>query len=396
MFVIVVGCGRVGSELAFRLFQAGHQVAVIDEVGTSFENLHPDYRGRTIEGEVLSEEVLKRAGIESADGLAAVTNSDSVNAVVGHVARTVYEVPNVVVRNYNPRWLPMHHAFGLQVVSSTGWGAQRIEELLASPAGRAVLSAGNGEVEIYEVVVPAGWAARPLSELLEEQGCVAAAVTRGGRAMLPTGDMLLEAGDAVHVSATLEGMDRLRDPDRGEEDLMFVLIAGGGRTGAQLATFLVSQRHHVRLIEHRPEILAHIHRELPTEVVFHGNATDPDVLERAGAPEAQVLAACMRGDADNLALCFVARTRHRIPRTIATINNPRNAWLFDKRFHVDVAINQAEILASLVEQEMSLGEMMTLLKLRRGRYSLVEDLVQPTSPRGGGRPSGTWPCRPTP
>jgi trk system potassium uptake protein TrkA len=210
MFVIVVGCGRVGSELAFGLFQAGHQVAVIDEVGTSFENLHPDYRGRTIEGEVLSEEVLKRSGIETADGLAAVTNSDSVNAVVGHVARTVYEVPNVVVRNYNPRWLPMHHAFGLQVVSSTGWGAQRIEELLANPAGRAVFSAGNGEVEIYEVVVPAGWAGRPVSELLHGGDCVAAAVTRAGRSMLPTPEMLLEAGDVVHVSATREGMDRLR------------------------------------------------------------------------------------------------------------------------------------------------------------------------------------------
>lgn len=210
MFVIVVGCGRVGSELAFRLFQAGHQVAVIDEVGTSFENLHPDYRGRTIEGEVLSEEVLKRSGIETADGLAAVTNSDSVNAVVGHVARTVYEVPNVVVRNYNPRWLPMHHAFGLQVVSSTGWGAQRIEELLANPAGRPVFSVGNGEVEIYEVVVRPGWAARPLSDLLQGGDYVAAAVTRAGRSMLPTPEMLLEAGDVVHVSATPEGMDRLR------------------------------------------------------------------------------------------------------------------------------------------------------------------------------------------
>src|SRR5688572_5904322 len=210
MFVIVVGCGRVGSELAFGLFQAGHQVAVIDEVGTSFENLHPDYRGRTIEGEVLSEEVLKRSGIETADGLAAVTNSDSVNAVVGHVARTVYEVPNVVVRNYNPRWLPMHHAFGLQVVSSTGWGAQRIEELLANPAGRAVFSAGNGEVEIYEVVVRAGWAGRAVSEVLNGGACGAAAVTRAGRSMLPTPELLLEAGDVVHVSATREGMDRLR------------------------------------------------------------------------------------------------------------------------------------------------------------------------------------------
>lgn len=210
MFVIVVGCGRVGSELAFGLFQAGHQVAVIDEIGTSFENLHPDYRGRTIEGEVLSEEVLKRSGIESADGLAAVTNSDSVNAVVGHVARTVYEVPNVVVRNYNPRWLPMHHTFGLQVVSSTGWGAQQIEALLVNPSGRAVLSTGNGEVQIYEMVASPAWAGRAVSEVLAGGDCVAAAVTRAGRSMLPTPETVLEPGDVLHLSATPEGMARLR------------------------------------------------------------------------------------------------------------------------------------------------------------------------------------------
>jgi trk system potassium uptake protein TrkA len=212
MFVIVVGCGRVGSELAFGLFQAGHQVAVIDEVGTSFENLHPDYRGRTIEGEVLSEEVLKRSGIETADGLAAVTNSDSVNAVVGHVARTVYNVPNVVVRNYNPRWLPMHHAFGLQVVSSTGWGAQRIEELLVNPSGRAVLSAGNGDVQIYEVTVPSAWAGRTVGEALGAADCVAAALSRGGVSVIPTPEMPLEAGDVLFVSATAAAMTRLRPP----------------------------------------------------------------------------------------------------------------------------------------------------------------------------------------
>ena len=160
MFIIVVGCGRVGAELAFRLYQRGHQVAVIDQVGTSFVNLDPEYRGRTIEGEVLSQDVLTRAGIEEAEGLTAVTNSDSVNAVVGHIAREVYKVPNVVVRNYNPRWLPMHEAFGEQVVSSTAWGAQRIEELLYQPLGRAVFSAGNGEVEIYELVVPEAWNGR--------------------------------------------------------------------------------------------------------------------------------------------------------------------------------------------------------------------------------------------
>ena len=106
--------------------------------------------------------MLERAGIEQADGLAAVTNSDAVNAVVGHVARTVYNVPNVVVAQLRPALAPLHEAFGLQVVSSTAWGAQRIEELLEQPAGmRPVLSAGNGEVEVYELACPTpGTAAR--------------------------------------------------------------------------------------------------------------------------------------------------------------------------------------------------------------------------------------------
>jgi trk system potassium uptake protein TrkA len=211
MFIIVVGCGRVGAELAFRLYQRGHQVAVIDQVGTSFANLDPDYRGRTIEGEVLSQEVLTRAGIAEADGLSAVTNSDSVNAVVGHMAREVYKVRNVVVRNYDPRWLPMYEAFGLQVVSSTAWGAQRIEELLYQPMGRAVFSAGNGEVEIYELVVPELWRGRSLAEIIAGTECVAVAFTRGGRSMLPAPDVVLEPGDILHIGATLPGIEALRE-----------------------------------------------------------------------------------------------------------------------------------------------------------------------------------------
>jgi trk system potassium uptake protein TrkA len=156
---------------------------------------------------------------------------------------------------------------------------------------------------------------------------------------------------------------------------MFVLIAGGGRTGTQLAALLVAQNYQIRLIEHRPEVLSRLHRELPTESVYEGYATDPQVLEQTGIRKAEALAACTDSDADNLVLCFLARTRYQVPRTIARINNPRNAWLFGQHFHVDVALNQAEILASLIEEEMSLGDMMTLLKLRRGQYSLVEEKI---------------------
>lgn len=128
--VIVIGCGRLGAELAYRLYQQGCQVAVVDQLAGAFNNLHPDFRGRTIEGDGLNQDVLHRAGIEQADGLTAVTNSDSLNAVVAHLASTVYRVPKVVVRNYDSRWQRLHEAFDLQMISPTIWAAQRIEALL--------------------------------------------------------------------------------------------------------------------------------------------------------------------------------------------------------------------------------------------------------------------------
>ena len=164
---------------------------------------------------------------------------------------------------------------------------------------------------------------------------------------------------------------------------MFVLIAGGGRTGTQLATMLTNQNHQVHVVDHRPDVLARLHRELPTELIYEGYPVDIQVLEQAGIRSAQVVAACTTNDADNLAICFLARENYHIERTIARINDPRNSWLFNDIFHVDVALNQSEIMARLIEEEMSLGDMMTLLKLRRGEYSLVEEKIPPNAPAIG-------------
>ena len=158
---------------------------------------------------------------------------------------------------------------------------------------------------------------------------------------------------------------------------MKVIIAGGGRTGAQLARFLISQNHDVTIVEDRKEVLSRIHRELPTEMIVEGNPISPLILEDAGIQSANVLAAVTTSDEMNLVLCYIARKRYGVRRTIARVNNPRDAWLFTEQFHVDVAVNQSEILARLIEEEMSMGDMMTLLKLRRGNYSLVEEKVPP-------------------
>ena len=210
MNIIVVGCGRVGSELAYRLYERGHRVTVIDPVRASFDNLSPDFRGQTIEGEALNQDVLRRAGVAQAHGLAAATNTDALNAVVARVAKTVYHVPNVVVRNYDPHWRTQHEAFGQHVVSSASWGAQRMEELLYQSEIKTVFSAGNGEVEIYEFGVPEAWNGAGLADLFPDGPCTVAAVSRAGSAQLASDDIRLETGHVILVRAKMEGILELR------------------------------------------------------------------------------------------------------------------------------------------------------------------------------------------
>ena len=207
MNFIVVGCGRVGAELCYHLFKGGHQIVVVDINKEAFNRLHPDFRGRTLEGEGLAEGVLERAGIREADGLAAVTNSDTLNAVVAHAARMIYNVPNVVARNYDPNLRAVIEAFGLQTVGSTSWGAQRVEELMMNPTQRMVYSAGNGEVEVYEVQIPEVWDGRTLGELLKPlEQCYPVALARAGRSTLPDMNATLRTGDLFNFSSTFEGM----------------------------------------------------------------------------------------------------------------------------------------------------------------------------------------------
>jgi trk system potassium uptake protein TrkA len=156
---------------------------------------------------------------------------------------------------------------------------------------------------------------------------------------------------------------------------MNVLIAGGGRTGARLANLLMNQNYKVRIVEHRRELLGYLHQELPTEIIYEGNPVAPDVLEAAGIRDVHSVAAVSSTDSANLVICYLAKTQFEVPRTIARVNNPNNAWLFNENFKVDVALNSADVFAHLIQEEMSLGDMMTIFKIRRGRYAVVEEKV---------------------
>jgi trk system potassium uptake protein TrkA len=164
---------------------------------------------------------------------------------------------------------------------------------------------------------------------------------------------------------------------------MNVMIIGGGKVGTYLASLLLTGGHQVKLIEIRKEEIPHLQNDLSRDVVILGNGTDPNVLESAGIYNAQVVAAATGADEVNLVVTSLARFEFQIPRTIARINNPKNAWMFTPDMGVDVALNQADLMAHLIAEEMSLGDMMTLLKLRKGQYSLVEEKVAPESLAAG-------------
>jgi trk system potassium uptake protein TrkA len=113
----------------------------------------------------------------------------------------------VVARNYDPSLRPIIEAFGLQTVGSTSWGAQRVEELMMNPTQRVVYSAGNGEVEVYEVQIPDEWSGRTLGELLQPlEECFPVAISKAGKSSLPDLQMELQEGDLLNFSSTFEGM----------------------------------------------------------------------------------------------------------------------------------------------------------------------------------------------
>jgi trk system potassium uptake protein TrkA len=164
---------------------------------------------------------------------------------------------------------------------------------------------------------------------------------------------------------------------------MNVIIVGGGKVGSHLADILLQGGHTVRVVDDRPEIIERLHKELPEGTVIFGEMSSPATLEKAGIGTAGVLAAVTDKDEANLVITTLAKFEFRVPRVISRVNNPKNGWLFTPEMGVDVAISQADMMARLIAEEMSLGDMMTLLKLRKGAFSLVEEKVHPDSEANG-------------
>jgi trk system potassium uptake protein TrkA len=200
----------MGAGLALTMSQRSHAVAVVDKDPTNFERLGPSFKGEVIEGIGLDRKVLLAAGIERADGLAALTASDDVNVVIGRVASQVFRVPKVVARLYDPRKANIYGRLGLHTISPTIWGINQAAEILCYSPLDAILNLGSGEVNIVTTEIPPLLVGQTVSELTVRGEIHVVAISRGGRVFLPTLGTEFSWGDIVYLVVLATATDRLK------------------------------------------------------------------------------------------------------------------------------------------------------------------------------------------
>jgi len=159
---------------------------------------------------------------------------------------------------------------------------------------------------------------------------------------------------------------------------MLAVIVGGGRGGSYLAGDLQTQGYRIKVVDRRPEVVARLRQEIGGDVIC-GDGCSPQILDQVGVSQADLVVALTHNDEDNLVVCRLAKHHFHVPRVIARVNNPLNEWLYTKDWGVDVAISQVHLTSKVIEEEIGLGELVTLLKLNRGEAALVELRLPETS-----------------
>ena len=207
--VIVVGCGRVGRDLAMSLDRDGHTVSVIDKERNAFHELPASFSGKAVLGFGFDREHLEQAGIRQADALAAVTNGDNSNILTARIARETYEVANVVARIYDPRRAVIYRQLGIATVAAVAWTTDQVLRRLSPEKSVAEWTDPSGTVSLLERSLPDAWAGRKLSELDEGNRFRLLALTRGGEARLGGPELVGQEGDILHLAVRRDAQDEL-------------------------------------------------------------------------------------------------------------------------------------------------------------------------------------------
>jgi trk system potassium uptake protein TrkA len=210
MEVVIMGCGRVGSQTANLLSEAGHKISIIDIDPKSFSRLGKSFKGEKIVGFGFDKEVLEKAGIEHADAFASVTHGDNRNIIGALVAKREYKVPIVVARIYDPVRALVYNKLGINTISPTRWGANKIKEIICHSDVSSQLSLGSSEVEIMEVEAGANLVGFSSDKINVPGEIIVVSITRLGRAFIPVVGTVMNEGDMLHIAVTSTAIPQLK------------------------------------------------------------------------------------------------------------------------------------------------------------------------------------------
>ena len=324
MKIVVIGYGRVGSRTVAALVERGHEITLIDKETSRLGRASHLEGVDLVQGNGIDVDVQREAGMGEADLLLAITFDDNVNLMAAQVARTHFHVPRAIARVYEPS-----HSEATQ------------------------------EDPKLTVVCPTLLAA----ELIVAQVDLAASQ--------PAAERIPAEPPKVQPRPRVAATDESR----------YIIVAGGGKVGVNLARELYESGHEVAVIERDSQRAAALSNKLDCPV-FIGDSSTHDVLETAGASNARVFVAATGSDQDNLIACQVAKKVFGVPKTIARASNPKNEEVM-ARLGVDSTVSSTAIIQQVIERELPTVRIKTLLSLQDGAFQILEYPVDATSPAAG-------------
>jgi trk/ktr system potassium uptake protein len=198
--IVIMGCGRVGSSLARSLEKRGHTVAVIDMDVESFRRLGPDFAGKTVKGVGFDREVLMEAGIEQADGFAAVSSGDNSNILSARVVRETFGVHNVVARIYDPGRAEVYERLGIPTVATVRWAADQVLRRLLPGGSEPQWRDPSGSVRLLEIHVDRSWVGRSVGQIEDATGARVPFLFRMGSGTVPSRSTIFQDGDLLYAA----------------------------------------------------------------------------------------------------------------------------------------------------------------------------------------------------
>ena len=209
MKIIIMGCGRVGSQVSWLLVKQGHEVTVIDHDANALAKLGLDFKGKVVRGLGFDQSVLHEAGIEHTEGFVAASSSDNANIVAARIARNIFHVPRVVARLYDPLRAEVYQRLGLTTISTTGWGAERIVEVMTHTDLDVLPIFRDGGTTLLRVEIPVRLSGHYVNQVNIPGEVMVIAVTRDEQTFIPVSGTEFREGDIVHLSVIPSAMTRL-------------------------------------------------------------------------------------------------------------------------------------------------------------------------------------------